>query len=461
MKKKSLYTVGPGGPELNLHPGQTRAWDSPARFIFVLAGSQGGKTSFGPWWLWREVYGDEECPGRGAGDYLAVTSTFDLFKLKMLPEMITVFCEVLKVGRFWVGDKVIELRDPESDKFWAKRTTDQMWGRIILRSANAKGGLEAATAKGAWLDEAGQDEFSIEAWEAILRRLALAEGRVLGTTTPYNLGWVKQQVYDPWLSGDPDFEVIQFSSILNPTYPIAEFKRARKRMPLWKFLMFYKGEFARPPGLIYNDYDDEGIQKIPPFAIPPSWPRYVGVDPSGSHVATLWAAENPGTGALYLYRETMETGKTTSEHVAQAKHNAEGENVVVWTGGGPSEEQQRRDWQSAGIFLREPKITSVWPQIDRVIELFKARRLFVFDTLVGLRAELGAYSRKLDPKTFEPTDEIKDKGAYHRLDALRYLATWLNLTRWDDIETPKPTPNPWNIEAAPRATNDLSWWTNR
>jgi hypothetical protein len=39
----------------NFHEGQQRAYDSPKRFILVLAGSQGGKTSFGPLWLAQEI----------------------------------------------------------------------------------------------------------------------------------------------------------------------------------------------------------------------------------------------------------------------------------------------------------------------------------------------------------------------------------------------------------------------
>lgn len=38
-----------GQIQLDFHPGQARAWLSKARFVFMLAGTQGGKTSFGPW----------------------------------------------------------------------------------------------------------------------------------------------------------------------------------------------------------------------------------------------------------------------------------------------------------------------------------------------------------------------------------------------------------------------------
>jgi hypothetical protein len=70
-----------GRLQINLHPGQTRAWESKRRFVFIIAGTQSGKTSFMP------VLLDREIRERGPGDYLAVTATYDLLKLKFLPEM--------------------------------------------------------------------------------------------------------------------------------------------------------------------------------------------------------------------------------------------------------------------------------------------------------------------------------------------------------------------------------------
>lgn len=414
-------------------------------------------TSFGPWWLWREIYGYSGYRGRGSGDYLAVTSNFGLFKLKLLPELRHVFERVLGIGRYWSGDKLIELRNPETGEFEADTSTDPMWGRIILRSAAAGGGLESATAKGAWLDEAGQDEFQIDSWEAILRRLALNEGRVLGTTTPYNLGWVKTQVYDEWAKGNRDFDVIQFASILNPLFPKREFRRAQRTMPGWKFAMFYKGEFARPPGLIYGDYEED-LHKIPPFPIPPHWPRYVGIDPGGTNLATVWVAENPSTKVFYVYRETLEGGVTTDDHVAKAKERAAGENVAVWVGGAQSESQFRRDWVSRGISVKEPKIWEVWSGIDNIISLFRTKRLFLFDTCTGLRSQLGTYSRVLDKKTLEPTDEIKDKNIYHYLDALRYAGTRLSAPSWDsDDSGSDANSNMWNLDNK-AAVRPAEWW---
>lgn len=421
--QKSLWWIDDRGRlHIQPHPGQARAWRSERRFVFVLAGTQGGKTSFGPWWLFREIYGWDNCRGHGPGDYLAVTATFDLFKLKMLPALQEVFCHLMGVGRYWGGDKVIELKDPERGEFWAARSTDPMWGRIILRSAVAPGGLEAATAKAAWLDEVGQDDFTLESWEAVLRRLSLHQGRVLGTTTLYNVGWLKTEVYDAWVDGDPDFEVIQFPSVMNPAFPKREFERAARTLPDWRFSMFYLGRYARPAGLIYGAFSDEML--VDPFPIPPDWKRVVGIDFGGANTALVWLAEDPDTGIWYAYRESLSGGKSTLEHVAEAKENASGCQDITFVGGSASETQARMDWRAAGLAVEEPTVTDVEAGIDRVTVLIKSGRFRVFRTCRGLRDELGSYRRRLD-ETGEPTDQIVDKRKYHRLDALRYAATWI------------------------------------
>lgn len=396
---KDLKRVEGGRVRLKLHVGQTRAWDSNRRFIFVIAGTQGGKTSFGPWWLWREI---QRC---GPGDYLAVTATYDLFKLKMLPEMRSVFCELLRWGEYQASDRVIVSHDKKA--------------RIILRSANAPGGLESATAKAAWLDECGQDDFRLESWEAVQRRLSLSEGRVLGTTTPYNLGWLKTEVFDRWRQGDADYEVVQFKSIQNPAFPRGEYDRAKATLPAWKFAMFYNGEFSRPAGMIYEDFD-EAVHLVDPMDLPAEWPRYVGIDFGAVHTALVWVAEDTARAAYYIYRESLEGGKSTAEHAAGALAYAAHERVVGWYGGAKSESQQRWDWGAAGVAVMEPPIGDVEGGIDRVVGLLKTKRLFLFRTCAGLRDEFGTYARELDANG-QVTEKIKDKATFHRLDALRYV----------------------------------------
>lgn len=392
-----LYQVVDDKLSIPLHPGQTRAWESKKRFVFVIAGTQSGKTSFSPVWLDREV------GLRGRGDYLAVTATYDLFKLKFFPEMNRYFRELFGWG-YSASERVLWRADKP-----------RLFTRIILRSADAEAGLESATAKGALLDECGQDKFRVTAWEAIQRRLSLFQGRAFGGTTPYNLGWLYSQVYLPWTKGDPDFAVFQFKSIMNPSFPRSEYYRMKGKLPLWKFRMFYDGEFTRPAGLIYGDFTE--AHKIPRFEIPERFIRYFMVDFGGVNLAKLWIAEDPSTGYLYVYREALSGDKSTKEHVKEVL--GYGEILAGAWGGAPSEDQARRDWAAADLDIDRPPIEDVEAGIDRVIEVLKGKKLFVFDDLTGLIDEFGIYSRELD-EFGEPTEKIKDKNTFHRLDALRY-----------------------------------------
>lgn len=424
--RRTIYERNGEAMDLHFHPGQWKAWNSTKRFIFVLAGTQGGKTSFGPWWLAREI------EQRGAGDYIAATSSYDLFKLKMLPEIRNVFENILGIGRYWAGDKIMEIKNPETNEFEAKRSDDPMWARIILRSASAEGGLESSTANAAWLDEVGQDEFGLGAWEAVLRRLSLAMGRILGTTTLYNIGWLKQKIFDAWNRGHPDIDVIQFGSIINPIFPKEEFDRAKRDLADWKFKMQYLGEYDKPAGMIYhdfvNDYREKGGHKLKRYAIPSIFPRIVGVDPGGVNMAQLWLAHDTEQDIYIAYREVKDGGRSTGEHARDAKEIAQAnhERVTAWAIGQKAESQQRRDWQAGGVSpVKEPPFHDVEAGIDKVIALLRQFRLYFFDDLEMTLDEIGTYARVLDDND-EPTDKIKNKEKYHLLDALRYGAAQAN-----------------------------------
>lgn len=418
----SLYEINGRAVTLNLHSGQMQAHHSDKRFVFVIAGTQGGKTSYGPWWLQREI---ERC---GGGDYIAATSSYDLFKLKMLPEIREVFEHLLGIGRYWTGDKVLELRNPETGEFDAKRADDKMWGRVILRSANSTGGLESTTAKAAWLDEVGQDDFTLQAWEAVRRRVSLERGRVLGTTTPYNLGWLKQVIFDKWEAGAEDIDVIQFASTNNPAFPQEEFDEVEQTMQEWKFRMFYKGEFGKPAGLIYkafiDQYREQGGHLVHPFPLPTQWPRIVSIDPGAVNHCKLWWAHDTDRDVWYVYREHLEGDKATREHAAEIRRQAAEEQarVIGYYIGAKSESQQRMDYESEGLMpTYEPPVADVESGIDTVVSLLKQHRIYFFDDLSGLRDQFGRYKRVTDAMG-ETTEKIQDKEKFHFLDALRYGA---------------------------------------
>jgi len=414
----SLYDVlpGEGRVRVNFHRGQMRAWKSRARFVVVLAGTQSGKTSYGPLWLYREM---QDC---GPGDYMVVTPTYPLLELKALPEFRRYFESTLNLGKY-VGSPTRKfiLSEEGSRRTFGPLHNATIATTVIFGYAAEPESLESATAKAAWLDEAGQRRFKLGSWDAILRRLSLAQGRVLVTTTPYDLGWLKQRLWDRWKAGDSSIDVIRFDSTENPAFPREEFERARRDLPPWKFDLFYRAIFTRPAGLIYDSFDYES-QVIDPFPIPPDWPRYLGLDFGGVNTAGIFYAEKPGTRELYAYREYKAGGRTAREH-AEALRKGE-LSLAMCVGGSKSEGQWRAEFRGGGLVVREPEISDVEVGITRVYGAHKRGEIRVFRTLTGYLEQKQTYSRVLDAAG-DPTEAIEDKATFHYLDAERYIIGWL------------------------------------
>ena len=188
-----------------------------------------------------------------------------------------------------------------------------------------------------------------------------------------------------------------------------------------------QGIWAAPEGVIYDIYDEDQ-DKVVSFPIPRLWPRVVGVDPFGAHIAAVWLAFDPRDKCLHAYREYVEPfGVTTAQHAANVQKIVQlnGETILAFVGGGPSERQQRTDWADYAIPLVEPPFWDVWAGIDRIINLLTERRLKIHDCCVNLMSEIGDYRRVQNKKTGEFTDVIYNKGAYDCLDATRYGVAWL------------------------------------
>ncbi len=400
---------------LNLHPGQSKAWQCKARFPVISAGTQWGKTCFEPDWLRREIV---NC---GEGDYLAVTATFPLLELKLLPEFIYVFDTAFHLGEYKDAKHCIQFHHVPGGTNGQVKVIDNT--RIIFGSATHPESLESATAKAAVMDEAGQKQFLLGTWEAVQRRLSLAQGRCLFGTTLYNSGWFINEVYDLALRGEGGFELIQGDSIQNPVFPREEYERAMQTLPAWKFSMFYKGKFIRPAGLVYDSFDPAS-SKVARFEIPKTWLIYVGHDFGSANPAAMFYAQDPATGIFYAYYEYLPgQGKSTYEHVEEFKRITQGYNVVNRVGGNlTSEDGWRNDYTSHGWHIQPPKLTMkrVEQQIQAVYSLHKLNKIKVFSDLHNYLDEKLSFSYELDEK-YQPTDKLENEQKYHLLAAERTL----------------------------------------
>lgn len=422
------------------HEGQRRVMHSDKRFILMLAGAQSGKTVVGPWWLLREVM------RRGAGDYMVVAPSYSLMSKKVLPEFVRLFQMRLQLGTYQASKYLFEF-SPRGQEI-AHGGIQQSPTLVFFGHAQNPDSLESATAKAAWLDEAGQRMFRRGSWEAIQRRLSIHEGRVLITTTPYTLGWLKTELYEPAKAGSDLIDLIQFESTMNPVFPAEEFERMRDTLPGWKFNMMYRGRFERPAGMIYDVFRRDA-HCIPRFPIPDRWHRYMGLDFGGVNTAAVFIAKEPRTRRHVLYRTYQDGGRTAAEHANALLSNEPKQPFAI--GGSRSERQWRQEFSAAGLPIIRPPISDVEVGIDRVYALLKnhpsldglpepdaemhsdsADRVIrhrpgdpyleMFSDHLSLIDDFESYSRILDDNN-QPTDKIYNKETYHRLDALRYAGT--------------------------------------
>ena len=413
---KEFHVVDDRGVlHVNYHRGQSRAMRSTSQTVAIIAGAQSGKTCVGPHWLLREMQ------VRGPGDYLVVGPNYPLLNKKAIPEFNALFEKRLGLGDYLSGDKVFTVSEAGDRRLFGERTgiTTQVF---FGHAANADS-LEASTAKAAWLDEAGQPRFKLASFEAIERRLAIHEGRKLITTTPYDLGWLAQKIYFPWLkNGTTDeIEVIRFESRDNPIFPQASWDKAKRDLPKWKFDMFFRGIPSRPAGVIYDSFelDRDTVRR---FRIPERWKRYMGLDFGGVNTVALYYAQEPGSDILYLYRE-YKAGKRTAKRHAESILEGEPRIPYAW-GGSKSEDQWRDEFADGGLPIEGPVIDDVEVGIDRVYGFHARQQLRVFDDLEGYLEEKATYRRKLD-KMDQPTEEIEDKNTFHFMDGERYVLSAL------------------------------------
>lgn len=406
----------------NFHPGQWLVWQSSRRFVLILAGLQSGKTTTYPLWLYREMQ------TKGPGDYLVGSPTFGLLELKALPEFKRFFLKLLNLGEYKSSPiREFTLSRHGECKLWGKPQDEPT--RVLFGHAQDPDSLESGTYKAAVLDEAGQKKFRRESWVSIQGRLSIHQGRCLFPTTPYTLGWLKSELYDPWVAADgnhPDIEVVNFESTMNPVFPQEEFDRMRAILPDWMFNMRYRGRFQRPAGMIYDCWDDrENV--IPWFPVPGHWPRFVGLDFGGVNTAAIKVAQELDrdggpTGRYIGYDEYLGGGLTAEGHTDALLANEPRTPTAV--GGSKSEGQWRNEFAAAGLPIWEPPISDVEIGIQRLYGLSKLRRFVVMNTLRGFLDQVHGYSRPLD-ELGQPTEGIEDKEMYHFLDAARYVGSYL------------------------------------
>jgi len=375
-----------------LHIGQIPAWESESRFVGLIAGTGGGKTWFGPRWLAREI---SRHPGE---TWMVISPTYKMLARTTLPEWQTFVSGTELQGTYNMGRGEYMLPDG---------------GKIYFLSADNPRGVEGGQIKGAWLDEAGQMPEFI--WTAIQARCGLKQGRVLFTTTPYELNWLYDDVFKQWEKGDPDYFVIQFSSDTNPYYPKKEVERARATMDPRLFEMRYGGSFVELSGVVYAGYracivPDDSVR------ISESWRHCAGLDFGFDHpFAIVYGALDPQD-ILWVYH-------CYSERLKPIQYHANRMRAYVTYFADATNPAGRADLVGYGytVLAADNSAKGIFNGIDSVIERIRSNRIrFLKNGCQVLLDRLAHY-------TFAPNGMPK-KVSDDEADGLRYLCQGLKVT---------------------------------
>lgn len=232
-----------------LHHYQTKAVESQARFLYLIAGKQSGKTLGAAATTIRRIDLDyQNWIQQGAikelkPEWLIAAPTETI----LYSSTIKKFIQSLPEG--------IESRLVEKQRFLQLSNGI----KIRLASTHNANSIEAMTLSGAWLDESGQ--MSEDSIDRVKDRVTIKRGWVIHSTTPYEYNWLYRDVYRPFVElgkVPKDTEIIIWTSADNPYFSKKEFAKRKRELSEEEFALKYLGRYVRPSNLVFL-YDDEDV----------------------------------------------------------------------------------------------------------------------------------------------------------------------------------------------------------
>ena len=190
------------------------------------------------------------------------------------------------------------------------------------------------------------------------------------------------------------------------------------------------GDWDAKPANLMLDAFDEARNAVSWRALDPKLYRfYIGGDFGGHNTAEVCIAEEIHSGRLIWIgedwpghsRDWTDIARDTKSLVPAGGHISDG------AGGNRTGEQGWREaFRLHGIPMDEPDPRFCDPKLQYQIvnDLFRSGRLEIFDTCTETISMINRFTRKIDPKTGDVTDEFDD-APFHLLAAGRYILTKL------------------------------------
>lgn len=384
---------------VKLHPYQYKTYKSSKRFVGMFAGTGGGKTYFGSYWMRERI---KEHPNDA---HLIVAPTYKLLQRNTLhgtaehPGFLRTNADIITKYNQSKGEITHALGK----------------GLVYTASADNPGSMEGCHVRSTWMDEAVQD--GRLAWVVVQARIGFHLGRCLITTSLADdevggigpgYAWLYKEIYKPWkdAKGDhPDIDVIQFTSIDNPHYPVQEYERAERALSPAMFALRYRGLFQRLEGIIYPEFPDTTIDPIP---VDENWEKVGSIDfgYSPNPMVLLWHGIDHKSETWYQYREWVMTKKLLSDIAQEMKANP----CPIWYAD-PSGKREIEELRSMGLPVRAAE-NAVDFGIQKVQELQRTGKMHTFNTCTHTIDEAETYRRDQNGKPIKRDDHCMDAKRY-------------------------------------------------
>jgi PBSX family phage terminase large subunit len=375
---------------INLHPFQSKAFFSKARFILLQAGLQSGKTLCGVVWARTQYDTYEKLDG------LICAPTYKILSQSTLPKFFEINKDLKKFYK--KGDSTIEVPGR---------------GIIYIRSTENPNVIEGMTLKWIWADEGGQMKY--DAWVNMQGRVSILQGKVFITTTPYTFNWLKE--INDLSKTDSNYEVVKFRSIDNPYFPKEEYERVKKNLEPRIFRRRYEGEMERLEGLVYDSLIPNlhiiGKKNIKFKEV------IAGVDWGYTHYTAIPIIGITDENIYYIIDEYCKSEKTTAE-IIEALKNYQSLYNIRYIYPDPEAPDKIEEMRRAGVMARDvlKNKDSIVNGIDKIRELFRTQRLYIFDTCVHTVEGFNLY-RYPDQDKID-RNELPLKEDDDMMDAIRY-----------------------------------------
>ena len=443
------------------HEGQLKLWAAEGLDIVALAGVQGGKTLMNPYWLMREIQRTAWVAEREkwpAAAYIYAGPSLTLLGVQAMRQFEQVFEQMHKLGKLKESGRPVFEFSEEGAYRLARVKVPILVHFAYLSDPDT---IVSVTALAAIADEHGQSKNKQGSYQNLLDRLSVARslgakegfvaGRVLHTTTPYEMNWFYTDVVLP---AEKDGRLINWPTWANPSQDKQTIMGRKSGMEMWRWSMQYEGKFTKPAGQIYDCFD-ANRHVVPDFPVPAHWKVYSGHDFGEVNMAAVFVAVKPAGEVLtltddfgnqtfkspehecgFVYDSYHYGGRHVLDHAQKMKQRAGRPLARSW-GGAKSEDVWRGEFARAGLRIGRPRVPGVEEGIARVYRQIKTDGLFFFKAAAQkVYDEVFKYSREIDDEG-QPTAKIQDKEKWHRADSLRYLCSSL----WPEpVAEPKPRP---------------------